>query len=47
MEVLFMDFDVDAEGRMCRMSISLPVHTICTVCAVRVNKHQAHGFGVT
>lgn len=31
---------------MCGMSISLPLHTICTVCAVLVNENQAHRFGI-
>lgn len=31
---------------MCEMSISLPVHTICTVCAVLVKENQLHRFGI-
>lgn len=34
------------EEKMCGMSISLPVHTICTVCAVLVKENQAHRFGI-
>lgn len=31
---------------MCGMSISLPVQTIFTLCAVLVNENQAYRFGI-
>lgn len=31
---------------MCDMSISLPAHTICTVCAVLVKENQVHRLGL-
>lgn len=39
-------FEVDREVKMCGMSISLPVHTVCAVCAVHVIENQAHRFGL-
>lgn len=38
--------EVDREEKMCGMSISLPVHTVCAVCAVPVIENQAYRFGI-
>lgn len=42
----YLTLQVDREEKMCEMSISLPVHIICTVCAVLVKENQAHRFGI-
>lgn len=39
-------FEADREEEMCGMSISLPVHTVCAVCAVPVIENQAYRFGI-